>query len=45
VEQIPASAGDTYAFDPDSTYIQEPPFFAGFSMKPGSIAEIRGAAP
>jgi aconitate hydratase len=41
--EIPASAGDTYAFDPDSTYIQEPPFFAGFSMKPGSIAEIRGA--
>jgi aconitate hydratase len=41
--EISASAGDTYAFDPDSTYIQEPPFFAGFSMKPGSIAEIRGA--
>jgi aconitate hydratase len=41
--EIPSSTGDTYAFDPKSTYIQEPPFFAGFSMKPGSIAEIRDA--
>ena len=41
--EIPASAGDTYAFDPKSTYIQEPPFFAGFSMQPGSIGEITGA--
>jgi 3-isopropylmalate dehydratase small subunit/anti-anti-sigma regulatory factor len=35
--------GDTYAFDPKSTYIQEPPFFAGFSMTPGAIAELKGA--
>jgi len=41
--EIPSSTGDTYAFDPKSTYIQEPPFFAGFSMQPGPIAELRGA--
>jgi aconitate hydratase len=41
--EIPSSAGDTYAFDPASTYIQEPPFFAGFSMQPGAIAELAGA--
>ncbi len=41
--EIPSSKGDTYAFDPKSTYIQEPPFFAGFTMKPAAIAEIRGA--
>jgi aconitate hydratase len=41
--EIPSSVGDTYKFDADSTYIQEPPFFAGFSMEPGSIAEIKGA--
>jgi aconitate hydratase len=41
--EIPSSTGDTYAFDPKSTYIQEPPFFDGFSMQPASIAEIRGA--
>jgi len=41
--EIPSSAGDVYAFEAGSTYIQEPPFFAQFSMSPGSIAEIRGA--
>jgi aconitate hydratase len=41
--EIPSSAGDTYKFDSGSTYIQEPPFFEGFSMEPGKIAEIKGA--
>ncbi len=41
--EIPSSTGDTYAFDAKSTYIQEPPFFAGFTMEPGSIAELKGA--
>jgi aconitate hydratase len=41
--EIPSSAGDAYAFDAASTYIQEPPFFAGFSMQPGAIAELKGA--
>jgi aconitate hydratase len=41
--EIPSSTGDTYAFDPKSTYIQEPPFFTDFSMQPGSIAELKGA--
>ncbi|HXQ82108.1 MAG TPA: aconitate hydratase AcnA [Opitutaceae bacterium] len=41
--EIPSSTGDTYAFDASSTYIQEPPFFADFSIKPVPIAEIKGA--
>jgi aconitate hydratase len=41
--EIPSSTGDTYEFDAASTYIQEPPFFANFSMQPGAIAEIKGA--
>jgi aconitate hydratase len=41
--EIPSSTGDTYAFDPKSTYIQEPPFFADFSMQPAAIAELKGA--
>jgi len=41
--EIPSSVGDTYEFDAKSTYIQEPPFFTGFSMQPGTIAEITGA--
>ena len=41
--EIPASTGNVYAFDPASTYIQEPPFFTQFGMQSGTIAEIRGA--
>jgi len=41
--EIPSSVGDTYGFDPKSTYIQEPPFFSDFSMTPGAIAELTGA--
>ena len=41
--EIPSSKGETYRFQPNSTYIQEPPFFEGFSMEPGAVAEIRGA--
>ncbi|HYC70547.1 MAG TPA: aconitate hydratase [Opitutaceae bacterium] len=41
--EIPSSTGNVYAFDPKSTYIQEPPFFANFAMSPGTIAEVRGA--
>ena len=41
--EIPSSTGLVYQWDASSTYIQEPPFFVGFSQQPGSIAEIRGA--
>ena len=40
---IPSSTGDVYAWDSKSTYIQEPPFFEGFSMEPGGVAEIKSA--
>jgi aconitate hydratase len=41
--QVPSSAGQTYAWDVESTYIQEPPFFERFTMSPGIIKEIVGA--
>jgi aconitate hydratase len=41
--EIPASVGLAYAWDADSTYIQEPPFFANFSLHPGEIQEIKNA--
>ncbi len=43
--EIPSTAGEVFDWKPDSTYIQEPPFFENFSMEPGSIAEITGARP
>jgi aconitate hydratase len=35
--------GDLYAWDPDSTYIQEPPFFVDLAPEPSPIAPITGA--
>ncbi len=43
--EIPSSKGDVYRWDEKSTYIQEPPFFTSFGLKPGQIAEINGARP
>ncbi len=35
--------GETYRFDPDSTYIKEPPFFDGLTLELPPISDIRGA--
>jgi len=43
--EIPSSTGAVYAWEPDSTYIQEPPFFEQFSLPPGTIDDITGARP
>ena len=40
-KKIPAPAGQVYSW-PKSTYIAEPPFFAGFAMQPGGKGDIRG---
>ncbi len=38
------TTGDAlYRWDPESTYIQEPPFFEGLTAKPGTIEPIVGA--
>jgi aconitate hydratase len=37
------SEGELYEWDPDSTYIQEPPFLVDLPREPGSIQPIRGA--
>jgi aconitate hydratase len=38
------TTGDAlYAWDPDSTYVQEPPFFRGLTPDPSPIAQIDGA--
>jgi aconitate hydratase len=39
---IPTSTGQVYTWD-KSTYIAEPPFFAGFSMQPAPMPAVKGA--
>ncbi len=41
--EIPSPAGTVYPWDPASTYIQEPPFFEGFDLKPARISDILDA--
>ena len=40
---IAAPEGERYAWENDSTYIKNPPYFDGMSMQPGKIADIQGA--
>ena len=35
--------GETYAWDDNSTYVQNPPYFVGMAPKKGVISDIRGA--
>jgi aconitate hydratase len=43
--EIPTSTGQVYEWDAESTYIQEPPYFAGFSSAVGSWKDVHGARP
>ncbi len=40
---LPIPDGDRYAWDPDSTYIAEPPFFQGLTATPPPLRDILGA--
>ncbi|MGI8494407.1 MAG: aconitate hydratase [Pyrinomonadaceae bacterium] len=41
--EIPSPTGAVYAWDEDSTYIQEPPYFDGFTMETGVFSNIENA--
>jgi aconitate hydratase len=36
-------AGKIYAWDEKSTYVKNPPYFVGMTMKPGAVTDIRNA--
>ena len=42
-QAIPVPAGDTYAWDSDSTYVQLPPFFDRFTLAPPGVNDIEDA--
>src|SRR5712675_2656127 len=42
---IPTSTGLTYQWDPESTYIQDPPFFEGFGAEVGKMEDLHAARP
>jgi len=40
---VPVSAGETFAWDADSTYVLQPPFFEHMGLEPSPIEEIADA--
>jgi aconitate hydratase len=42
-QKVKVPAGQTYAWDDDSTYVQNPPYFAGMGKKAGHTSDIKGA--
>jgi aconitate hydratase len=36
-------AGELFAWEPDSTYVRLPPYFAAMSREPGTVEDIQGA--
>ncbi|MBA2705564.1 MAG: aconitate hydratase [Blastocatellia bacterium] len=43
--EIPTSTGNVYEWDPESTYIREPPYFDGFSNAVEEFKDIHRARP
>jgi aconitate hydratase len=39
-QEIKVEGGETYAWDPTSTYVQNPPYFEGMSMTPTPVEDI-----
>ncbi len=42
-QNVQAPEGQTYTWDDNSTYVQNPPYFVGMGSKPGAIGKIEGA--
>jgi len=42
-QSLPVPAGDTYAWDKHSTYVQRPPFFENLGAAVGELSDITGA--
>jgi len=40
---LPTPLGDTFAWDPDSTYVRRPPYFEGMTALPAPVTDIVGA--
>ncbi len=41
--ELPVPAGESFAWEPASTYVRQPPYFIGMSRKPEAVEEVRGA--
>ncbi|WP_155767898.1 aconitate hydratase [Mycobacterium asiaticum] len=42
-QNLPTPSGNTFEWDPDSTYVRKPPYFDGMPAEPEPVADIAGA--
>ena len=42
-QQVPVAVGQTYAWEDASTYVQNPPYFAGMTMTPAPVTDVTDA--
>ncbi|HWH06705.1 MAG TPA: aconitate hydratase AcnA [Gaiellaceae bacterium] len=40
---LPVPEGELFAWEPDSTYVRQPPYFEGMSREPGTVEDVLGA--
>jgi aconitate hydratase A / 2-methylisocitrate dehydratase len=42
-QSLPTPEGQTFAWEPDSTYVRKPPYFDGMPAEPAPVADVAGA--
>jgi aconitate hydratase len=42
-QSLPTPEGDTFAWDPESTYVRKPPYFDAMPAEPEAVTDITGA--
>ncbi|MEV6958082.1 aconitate hydratase [Streptomyces sp. NPDC051207] len=42
-QALPIPTGDTFEWDPESTYVRKPPYFEGMTMETTPVSDITGA--
>jgi aconitate hydratase len=42
-QSLPTPEGETFTWDPESTYVRKPPYFEGMAAQPAPVADISGA--
>ena len=43
-QAVKGGEGETYGWDPKSTYVANPPYFTGMKKTPGTVKDIKGAS-
>lgn len=42
-QALPVPTGNTFEWDPESTYVRKPPYFEGMTMDPAPVEDVTGA--